>query len=92
MDKLIAEHAAKLQKIYNDGTAGDHTFVGVLAEFVIAYEQKKLDDALARIVEERAARAAEVSMCRCGYRPSNSIDRDEHIMTMMLVDDGMHHG
>jgi hypothetical protein len=36
VDGLIAEHAAKLQRIYDDQTAGDHTFTGVLAQFATA--------------------------------------------------------
>ena len=34
MDELIAQYADKLQSIYDDRTAGDATFVGVLAQFM----------------------------------------------------------
>ena len=33
MDKLIREYADKLQAVYDSRTAGDGTFVGILAEF-----------------------------------------------------------
>ncbi len=32
-DDLIDEYAEKLQRIYDHETAGDYTFVGLLAEF-----------------------------------------------------------
>lgn len=32
-DELLAEYAAKLQEIYDNRTAGDYTFAGVLGEF-----------------------------------------------------------
>lgn len=38
MDDLIAETAAKLQDIYDNRTAGDHTFTGVLFEFTLAVQ------------------------------------------------------
>lgn len=34
VDELIAEYAEKLERIYNERTAGDHTFTGVLAMFL----------------------------------------------------------
>lgn len=33
MDVLIREYAGKLQAVYDNRTAGDFTFVGILAEF-----------------------------------------------------------
>lgn len=36
VDSLIAEHARRLQAVYNTRTAGDHTFTGVLAAFATA--------------------------------------------------------
>jgi hypothetical protein len=36
VDSLIAEHAAKLQQIYDRQTAGNATFIGVLAAFAYA--------------------------------------------------------
>ena len=33
MNELINYYANELRKIYDDRTAGDHTFEGVLAEF-----------------------------------------------------------
>lgn len=33
VDALIAEHAAKFQQVYDQRTAGDHTFTGALAIF-----------------------------------------------------------
>lgn len=34
MDELIHQYADELQKIYDNRTAGAHTFVGVLASFL----------------------------------------------------------
>lgn len=33
MDELIREYEQKLQEIYDNKTAGDYTFYGVLTEF-----------------------------------------------------------
>ena len=36
MDGLIAKYADELQKIYDNRTASDHTFTGVLSTFLTA--------------------------------------------------------
>lgn len=55
-DDLIAVEAAKLQKIYDERTAGDHTFTGVLTEFALrfvrAHEEVKLREFQARFIDE----------------------------------------
>ncbi len=35
IDDLIDRYAAELRNIYDNRTAGDHTFEGVLADFVM---------------------------------------------------------
>lgn len=36
VDMLIREYADRLQTVYDDRTAGDFTFSGILAEFAVA--------------------------------------------------------
>jgi hypothetical protein len=40
MDELIAEGARQLQEIYDNRTAGDFTFTGVLSEFARAVQRE----------------------------------------------------
>jgi len=35
IDNVISEYAGILEKIYNERTAGDSTFTGVLAQFLL---------------------------------------------------------
>jgi hypothetical protein len=44
VDDLIKRYAAVLQEIYDNRTAGDSTFSGVLAEFVSAAQYQKQDE------------------------------------------------
>lgn len=53
VDALISEHAAKFQQVYDQRTAGDHTFTGALAIF--AYDLVPL---LARLSADRDTETA----------------------------------
>lgn len=50
VDELIKDYADHLKKVYDDRTAGDHTFAGVLADFA-GDVKTALEDA--RIAHER---------------------------------------
>lgn len=41
MDELIARYSVELQLIYDKQTAGDHTFSGVLGEFLREVDLKR---------------------------------------------------
>lgn len=49
VDDVITKYAEILQKIYDDQTAGDHTFQGVLAEFSWEFQPARRQDATERI-------------------------------------------
>lgn len=38
-DELIRKYAEKLEKVYNEQTAGDFTFDGILAQFLREYDK-----------------------------------------------------
>lgn len=44
MDALIQKYSDELQKIYDNRTAGDFTFTGVLAEFLNAAQYARQDE------------------------------------------------
>lgn len=43
-DQLITEYAAKLRRIYNNRTAGDFTFEGVLTDFARRWTEVRRED------------------------------------------------
>lgn len=42
-DAVLQAHAAKLQKMYDDRTAGDHSFLGALASFLMDVDKVRGD-------------------------------------------------
>lgn len=46
-DNLIADYANRLQSVYNDRTAGAHTFTGILATFLLDVDKAREDDRVA---------------------------------------------
>jgi len=42
VDGVIAKYNDELQRIYDDRTAGDHTFTGVLSKFLIDIRELEL--------------------------------------------------
>lgn len=99
MDELIARHAASLRKIYDERTAGDYTFTGVLAEFLRDYEQTKWTGFIKKYVDTDVKHTAQLAniprstMCACGdYFATSPRDLDDHVSAMMHVNDGKHHG
>jgi hypothetical protein len=48
-DRLIGLHAERLQRVYDERTAGEFTFTSILAEFMVAYESAKLVETIERI-------------------------------------------
>jgi len=106
-DRLIKLHAERLQRVYDERTAGDHTFTGALANFLIDVERARLAETIERIKatekEQPAPNLAQLrrqlammpkgTRCRCGnYYAESEQDLDEHVAAMMLVEDGVSHG
>jgi hypothetical protein len=104
MEDMMQEYAAKLQSIYDERTAGDHTFSGVLFEFA---QQVLLRDGAARIrdaekewppldlerIKSQLATLPRSTMCRCGdYFAKSEVDLAAHVESMMRVEDGKDHG
>lgn len=48
-DRLIKLHAERLQRVYDERTAGDFTFSGALANFLVDIERARLDETIERI-------------------------------------------
>lgn len=95
MDEVIAEFAAKLQKIYDERTAGDHTFAGVLVEFSRVSDGVKFQEFVKQYVDEAKTWKSQYGrprLCRCGYPATNLADLDEHVAAASRIDDGKHHG
>lgn len=106
-DRLIKLHAERLQRVYDERTAGDHTFIGAFANFLVDIERARLDETIERIKatekEQPAPDLAQLrsqlatmpswAKCRCGdYFATNQLDLDNHVAQMMLVNDGKSHG
>lgn len=47
IDNLIADYANRLQSVYNDRTAGVHTFTGILATFLLDVDKSREDGRVA---------------------------------------------
>lgn len=48
-NRLIKLHAERLKRVYNERTAGDFTFSGALANFLVDIERARLDETIQRV-------------------------------------------